>query len=139
MKQADRKPYQILVVDDDGFVRNITAEILELEGFEVMTMSSGDEALRSCQHGGLKPDLALVDINMRRGMDGREFAQRFKALCQRPVIMLTGVDKPETIIEALARYAEGYITKPFRRGELVARVRLALWEQGQQEAVQLGY
>ena len=139
MKKAEEKPYQILVVDDDGFVRTITAEILELEGFEVTTMASGEEALRFCQNGSVKPDLALVDINMRRGMDGTEFAKRFKSLCQRPVIMLTGVDKHETIIEALARYAEDYITKPFRRGEWVARVRLALWDQTRQEQAQLGY
>ncbi len=117
--------YRILVVDDSAMVLRMVEASLRDAGFQVMAALSGEEALEIMQAQGL-PHLALVDINMPLGMDGFELCEQILEFSDLPVIMLTAVDESGTITEAIDKYAEDYITKPFRQGELVARVRRVL-------------
>lgn len=117
--------YRILVVDDNVQILQIIAHELENVGFEVVTASSGEEALTLIRRVGL-PHLALVDINMPLGMDGFEFCEAVRQFSDLPIIMLTGVDHSETIVKAIENFAEDYITKPFNAAELIARVKRVL-------------
>lgn len=118
----------ILVVDDSPFILNAVKPTLEHEGFRVITAVSGEEALQQISRHGL-PHLAIVDLNMP-GMDGFQLCQAILDFSDLPIIMLTAIDDEQTIIQGLERYAEDYIVKPFRSGELVARVRRVLRRLG---------
>lgn len=121
--------YRILVVDDSPIILRVVETALEDAGFEIVTATSGENALAHIERNGL-PHLAIVDINMPPGMDGFEFCEAVHAYSDLPVIMLTAVDEEQTIVQAIEQYAEDYITKPFHVTELVARVRRVLRRLG---------
>lgn len=125
MEDAFRR---ILVVDDDPDIVMTVAMTLELEGFEVTTAGSADEAEEQIARHGL-PHLALVDI-MMPGTDGLEFCRKVQSYCDLPVILLTAVDDDQTKVSAIDEIAEDYVTKPFHKPELVARVKRVLRRLG---------
>ena len=119
MRTADAA---ILLVDDDGDVREVTATLLEEAGYHVLQAGSGGAGLELLDSGA-GFDLLLVDFAMP-GMNGAELArlavQRRPGL---PVLFVTGYAD----IDALAAAGEArVIRKPFQVQELVARVRAAL-------------
>lgn len=118
----------ILVVDDSPFILNAVRPTLEMEGFHVLTAASGAEALQMISRNGL-PHLAIIDLNMP-GMDGFELCAAILEFSDLPIIMLTAIDDEKTIVQGLDLYAEDYIVKPFRSGELVARVNRVLRRLG---------
>ena len=115
---------RILVVDDDPEVVRLVSLRLEQAGYEVLTANSGQQALDVVHRHGL-PHLAVVDIRMP-GMDGFELCRLVQQYCDLPIIFLTAVDEEDTVIQGIERYAEDYVTKPFRARELVARVQRVL-------------
>jgi len=119
---------RILVVDDDASLLRLLRDILEREGYEVLQASSGAEALTVIARAGL-PHLAIVDLVMP-GMSGFEFARQVQASVDLPIIMLTAVTEEQSVVQGIERYAEDYITKPFRPRELVARVERVLRRMG---------
>ncbi|HDD24794.1 MAG TPA: response regulator [Chloroflexi bacterium] len=78
---------RILVVDDDPAILNLVKDKLDRAGFEVLTATSGQEALDMITQHGL-PHLAIVDIRMP-GMDGFDFCRTVQQFSDLPVIMLT--------------------------------------------------
>ena len=119
---------KILVVDDNPYILRGVKQALGQEGYEVVTAVSGEEALTLIKKTGL-PHLALVDLNMP-GMDGFELCEAIFQFSDLPIIMLTAIDNEETVVESLDKYAEDYITKPFRPAELAARIRRVLRRVG---------
>ena len=113
----------ILVVDDDPHILRLVRQSLEVEGFEVSTAVTGQQALSKITRE--LPSLAIVDLKLP-DIDGFEVCRRIQQYAIIPVIMLTGVDNAETIVDGLDRYAEDYIVKPFNARELAARVRRVL-------------
>ncbi len=111
--------YRILIVDDDSMAREILKRILEHAGYEVLTAAGGAEALRKLQDG--IPHLVLIDLMMPE-MDGFELCRRIKTHMDVPIVILSAVTSVESKVEGLERYAEDYVTKPFEKDELVARV-----------------
>ncbi len=125
MNEFPAESFRILVVDDSQSILEIVRSTLDHYGFQVMTAESGERALEILENEGL-PHLALVDINMPMGMDGLELCDRILQYCDLPIIMLTAVEETSTIVEAIDRYAEDYMNKPVKSGELLARVRRVL-------------
>jgi len=113
--------HEILCVDDDQATRYVVRVALETAGFDVRTAESAEAALASLERHGL-PSLAVVDIRMP-GMGGFELCHRIHQFCDLPIILLTSTDDEETVVRALDEIAEDFIVKPFRTGELAARVR----------------
>ena len=118
----------ILVVDDDAYILRLVRQALEAEGFEVSTAVTGQQALSKITRE--LPNLAIVDLNLP-DINGFEVCRRIQQYAIIPVIMLTGVDNEETIVDGLDRYAEDYIVKPFSSRELAARVRRVLRRFGE--------
>ncbi|MCP4357913.1 MAG: response regulator transcription factor [Chloroflexi bacterium] len=118
----------ILIVDDSPFILQAVRQALEQDGFQTLTAVSGNEALQQISRNGL-PHLAIIDLNMP-GMDGFELCEAIQEFSDLPIIMLTAIDDESTIVLGLDKYAEDYIVKPFRAGELVARVRRVLRRLG---------
>ena len=112
---------RILVVDDDHDIVTTVQVTLELEGFEVITAHSADEAEEQIKRTGL-PHLAVVDI-MMPGRTGIELCRAVQKYCDLPVIMLTAIDDDDTRVSTITEVAEDYITKPFHPPELAARVK----------------
>ena len=113
----------ILVVDDTRLIRKLITDILTLEGYRVRSADSGEIALSSV--GDNPPELILLDILMP-GMDGFEVLRQIKARedCRDiPVIFLSGITEVEQRVEGLKLGAVDFISKPFQRDELLARVR----------------
>ena len=116
----------ILVVDDEADSRSLLTGILVSEGYHVRAADSGRLALASVD--AWLPELILLDIRMQ-GMDGFEVCRRLKAgdKSQRvPVIFITAASDVEERVTGLAVGAVDYISKPFQREELLARVRTHL-------------
>lgn len=129
MSISENKPAIILAVDDDPFNLRIVQHALQQGGFRVNTAQSGEAALASLSQIGL-PHLAIVDIHMPPGMSGFEFCYTIHQFSDLPVVMLTAVNEEGTVVQGLEEHAEDYITKPFKPGELVARVRGVLRRMG---------
>jgi two-component system, cell cycle sensor histidine kinase and response regulator CckA len=116
----------ILVVDDDPNSRSLLTGILVAEGYHVRAADSGRLALASVD--AWLPELILLDIRMQ-GMDGLEVCRRLKASDKSqsvPVIFITAASDLEERVTGLAVGAVDYISKPFQREELLARVRTHL-------------
>ncbi len=107
----------VLVVDDDGAVRDLMSRFLGKEGFRVVTASSGEEGLRRARE--LRPDVITLDVLMP-GMDGWSVLAALKAnaeLADIPVVMLTMLDDRNL---GYTLGAADYLTKPIDRERLVA-------------------
>ncbi len=111
---------RILVCDDDEAIVNSIEIYLQQEGYELLRARDGMEALEvlSQQH----VDLIILDIMMPR-MDGIEAIRRIRTISSVPVIMLSAKSEDEDKILGLNLGADDYVTKPFSRLELTARVR----------------
>jgi two-component system phosphate regulon response regulator PhoB len=117
---------KILAVDDEEDILELLRFNLTKEGFAVVCAASGEEALKSALSN--KPDLVLLDL-LLPGMDGLEVARRLKkdeVTKDIPVIMVTARGEEADIVTGLEVGAEDYITKPFSRKVLIARVRAVL-------------
>ncbi|MFZ1396949.1 MAG: response regulator transcription factor [Candidatus Promineifilaceae bacterium] len=125
MSDFAAEAYRIMVVDDSLSILEIVRATLGMHGFQVMTAESGEQALELMENEGL-PHLGIFDINMPLGMDGLELCDRVLQFSDMPIIMLTAVEENATIVDAIDRYAEDYMTKPVKTGELLARVRRVL-------------
>jgi len=119
-------PEKILVVDDNVVNRRLLFNILKKEGYELLEASDGEEAIEVAVQG--QPDLILLDIMMPK-KDGYEVCrelkkdERFAAV---PIIFLSAKAETEDKIKGLDLGGADYVTKPFDRGEVVARCHAQL-------------
>lgn len=112
---------KILVVDDEPQIRRQLKIGLEGYGFEVLTVSNGEDALT--QAAQYSPDLIVLDISLGAGIDGIEACRRLREWSKIPIIMLSVHDEDRTKVEALNSGADDYLTKPFSMAELEARIQ----------------
>jgi two-component system, OmpR family, KDP operon response regulator KdpE len=116
--------WNVLVVEDDGGIRQSLFETLSALGFVIGEAGTGEEALVRLRM--VNYDAALLDINMP-GMGGMEACRRIRSeYPQLPIIMLTVRDEEDDKVEALDAGADDYVTKPFQIRELTARLRSAI-------------
>ncbi|MBP6874488.1 MAG: response regulator [Candidatus Eisenbacteria bacterium] len=125
----------ILVVEDEASLRLVLKMELERAGYQVRTAEDGLDALQKIQEE--LPSLVLLDV-MMPNMDGYEVCSRIKsdlATASVPVIMLTGRTEHEDKLRGLRGGANDYITKPYEKDELLARVgNMLVWSMMQREA-----
>lgn len=112
----------ILIVDDDDEIREALCEQLEIfEEFKVIQANNGAEGVKLGKT--VSADLILLDVDLP-DMDGREVCRSLrKSGLSTPVIMLTGASTDSDQILGLDAGANDYVTKPFRFGVLLARIR----------------
>lgn len=119
-------PRRILLAEDDGDTRAIVAHSLLLRGHEVVAVEDGEAAVAFCREQ--LPDLAILDYVMPK-RNGIEVCQAIKKLYggeRVPVLMLTARDGVRDKISALIDGVDDYLTKPFDRDELSARIESLL-------------
>jgi PAS domain S-box-containing protein len=119
---ADHAP-RILIVDDERKNRQLLEVMLAPEGFQLLTASSGEEALAMVAQQ--QPDVILLDV-MMPGTNGYRVADQIKGNLDTkniPIIMITALSSRDARMQALSAGAEDFLTKPVDRAELCMRVR----------------
>ena len=128
---------KILIVDDDSNIAELISLYLIKECFETLIVGDGESALQAFRT--FQPDLILLDL-MLPGMDGLSVCRRLKTSPDTrmiPIIMLTAKSDESDIVVGLEMGANDYITKPFSRKVLTARIRaqFRIAEQQDQSSV----
>ncbi|MFN8277142.1 MAG: response regulator [Chitinophagales bacterium] len=113
----------ILVIDDEAAIRRLLRINLENEHYQVV--EAGTAATGIALAAAQRPDLILLDIGLP-DQSGHDVLQEIKLWYSRPVLILSALNNEKDIVLALDRGAADYLTKPFRTGELLARIRAAL-------------
>jgi DNA-binding response OmpR family regulator len=117
----------VLVADDDEDIRLLLGELLRRAGYVVHEEPNGRAALRTFH--ATRPDLVILDVAMPE-MDGWETLDRIRELSDVPVLMLTAKEAEADRVRGLRGGADDYVTKPFAREELLARVEALLRRAG---------
>jgi two-component system OmpR family response regulator len=124
------EPYRakVLVVDDEPGIRELLAEALRLNGFEVVTAANGVRALAAVERD--RPDLVVLDV-MLPDVDGYQVARRMRARGDAPLLLfLTAKDAVADRIAGLTAGGDDYVAKPFSLDEVILRVRAVLRRTG---------
>jgi diguanylate cyclase (GGDEF)-like protein len=123
---SDIKKRKILLIDDEVTLLEVMKTNLEIEGYDVVTETSGETGLVSAVVD--QPDVVILDV-MMPGVDGWEICQRMRAdprTKYTPIIMLTALDETEHIVKGFEVGADDYLAKPFENAELFARIKSVL-------------
>lgn len=123
-KLQTRTPMSVLIVDDDPDNAAVLRVLLVNRGFDVHLAASGEEALEQVR--AREPGLILLDVRLP-GMSGFDVCRILKAdgqLRRIPILFITALDAKQQRLEGFRAGGEDYITKPFFKEEVVARVQL---------------
>ena len=116
-------PDRILIIDDDEDLVKLLRCQLKKEEFELLAARDGVEGLQLLQKN--RPHLVLLDLMLPR-MNGWETCRQIRECSDIPIIMLTALARNEDKVRGLELGADDYVTKPFHRSELIARIRAVL-------------
>ena len=119
---------KILVVEDEASFSDALSYVLGKEGFEVVVADTGDGAISTYDKVGA--DLVLLDL-MLPGLSGTEVCKQLRSRSNVPIIMLTAKDTEVDKVVGLELGADDYVTKPYSKAELVARIKAVLRRQGE--------
>lgn len=120
---------KILIVDDDFLNRRLTKKVLLESGYEVKEAKNAEQALNILN--GEKIDLAILDINLGDGeVDGISLGKLMYNKNKVKFIYLTAYDNPKVIKDAIATAPYSYLTKPYKNGDLIAAIELAIIKVG---------
>ncbi|SFH43899.1 DNA-binding response regulator, OmpR family, contains REC and winged-helix (wHTH) domain [Lachnospiraceae bacterium NLAE-zl-G231] len=124
---------KILVIEDDADINTLLKKILERAGYEAETAFSGTEGRLLLKLNTY--DLVLLDL-MLPGLSGEELLTEIRKTLRMPVIALTAKAGLSDKVNVLGSGADDYITKPFEKQELLARIQAQLRRAGDYSAVQ---
>ncbi|HEX6343894.1 response regulator transcription factor [Umezawaea sp.] len=114
----------VLLADDDRAIRESLVRAMELEGYRVIPVPNGVQALNEVRRSGV--DAAVVDV-MMPGVDGLDVCRLLRADGYRtPILLLTARSETSERVEGLDAGADDYLVKPFELDELLARLRALL-------------
>jgi len=114
---------KILIIDDELQIRRLLEITLSASGYKIIQSVNGKEALvDAATHN---PSLIILDLGLP-DIDGQDILKKLREWFTKPIIILSVRDSEDEIINALDNGANDYLTKPFRSGELLARIRAAI-------------
>jgi two-component system, OmpR family, KDP operon response regulator KdpE len=113
----------ILIIDDEVQIRRLLEITLSANGYKISEASTGKEGLALAALG--KYVLIILDLGLPDS-DGLEILKKLRDWYLKPILILSVRNSEEDIIKALDSGANDYLTKPFRTGELLARIRVAI-------------
>jgi DNA-binding response OmpR family regulator len=113
----------ILVIEDDPDIRGLVVALIERAGMQAREASDGRAGVRAFFDE--RPDLVVLDIGLPE-LDGWQVLGRIRDLSETPVLMLTAEGEQVQKVRGLEGGADDYVTKPFGREELVARINALL-------------
>jgi two-component system KDP operon response regulator KdpE len=113
----------ILIIDDEAPIRKLLEITLQSNDYDVLQAATAKEGIiKAATH---PPDLIILDLGLP-DEDGHTVLKKLREWFTNPVIILSVQSNEEDIIKALDNGANDYLTKPFRTGELLARIRSAI-------------
>lgn len=113
----------ILVIDDEVQIRRLLEITLSSNGYKIFSASTGHEGIqKAVSHA---PVLIILDLGLPDA-DGMEILKKLREWYQKSIIILSVRSSEEDIVKALDGGANDYLTKPFRTGELLARIRASI-------------
>jgi len=118
---------RVLIVEDDASIREVTAIGLKNAGYRVTTAGDGREGLMRSKQAPF--DLVILDV-MLPTLDGFEVCRQIRHESRVPILMLTARSDTLDVVVGLESGADDYVTKPFGRQELLARVETVLRRAG---------
>lgn len=119
------KPNRVLIVEDEMISALDLGQRLRIEGYEICGLApTGEEALENFEKQ--RPDIALIDINLRGGLSGIKTAQEIRSRFSIPVIFMTGYADAETRRDAEVVKPAGYFVKPLEIGKLIEAIESAV-------------
>lgn len=113
----------ILIIDDELQIRRLLEITLSASGYRILHAASGKEGL--VEAATTNPSLIILDLGLP-DIDGQEILKKLREWFLKPILVLSVRSSEEDIIKALDNGANDYLTKPFRSGELLARIRAAI-------------
>lgn len=113
----------ILIIDDEIQIRRLLEINLSSNGYKTLFAATGKDGLISAATH--HPSLVILDLGLP-DMDGAEVLMKMREWFNKPIIVLSVRNSEEDIVGALDKGANDYLTKPFRSGELLARIRTAI-------------
>ena len=113
----------IVVIDDEPQIRKLLKIVLESNGYKAVMASTGTEGRNLAANHS--PALVLLDIGLP-DKNGHNVLKDFREWYENPIIMLSVQDSEKDIVKALDNGATDYLCKPFRTGELLARIRSSI-------------
>ena len=122
-KTANLIQENILIIDDEIQIRRLLEITLSANGYRIFEAPTGKEGL--VMAASWNPALIILDLGLPDA-DGLDILKKLREWYQKPVIILSVRNSEEDIIKALDNGANDYLTKPFRTGELLARIRVAI-------------
>jgi two-component system KDP operon response regulator KdpE len=113
----------ILIIDDEVQIRRLLEITLSANGYKISEASNGKEGLTKAAMN--HPVLIILDLGLP-DIDGLDVLKKLREWYQKPIIILSVRNSEDDIVKALDNGANDYLTKPFRTGELLARIRVAI-------------
>ncbi len=113
----------ILIIDDEVQIRRLLEITLSANGYKISEASSGKEGLAKAAIN--HPVLIVLDLGLP-DMDGLDVLKKLREWYEKPILILSVRNSEDDIVKALDFGANDYLTKPFRTGELLARIRVAI-------------
>lgn len=114
---------EILIIDDEPQIQKLLEIILESNGYKVQTAINGKEGIRMAANH--PPELIILDIGLP-DKSGHEVLKELRSWYTKSILILSVQDSEDAIVAALDNGASDYLTKPFRSGELLARIRASI-------------
>jgi two-component system KDP operon response regulator KdpE len=113
----------ILIIDDEVQIRRLLEITLSSHGYKISEAATGREGLIAA--ATVHPELIILDLGLP-DIDGMEILKKLREWYQKPILILSVRNSEEDIVNCLDNGANDYLSKPFRTGELLARMRAAL-------------
>ncbi len=117
----------ILAIDDDVAITELLAALLRTHGFEVLTANTGEEGLRLMREKN--PQIVILDL-MMPGMDGWQVCKAARTFTAVPILVLSALDDPSMVANALDAGADDYLVKPVPSAILIAHVNKLIRRTG---------
>ncbi len=121
---------EILIIEDESQIRKLLEINLQSNGFKVIQAATGKEGLAMASSH--TPDLILLDLGLP-DTDGHSLLKELRLWYGKAIIILSVQKRESDIVKALDNGATDYLTKPFRTGELMARIRSAIRRNNSEE------
>jgi two-component system KDP operon response regulator KdpE len=130
--QEEFVPTSVLVIDDDAVMSELLKDILEQKDFQVFNAHSCTEGMETIR--GIGPDIVVLDLYLPE-TDGWQICRSIREFSQVPILVLSALNKPGAVAEALDEGADDYLIKPVPGGILIAHLNnLARRARAEREA-----
>ena len=114
---------KILIIDDDEGMTEILSLLLNPASSDIITANSGKDGIELVKK--FSPDVVILDL-MMPGMNGWQVTKAIRTFSDMPILILSAIDSPGLVAEALDAGADDYLTKPVSSGTLIARINKIL-------------